>query len=606
MPRPFPFFAPARLIRYHRGTMEQKIIRAFFVFFFFAGLLSGCRSPVSEPPGAETVLLITVDSFRADLLKPYGGQTVLPALRLFSEQGTLYEDMTAVSPMTRPTIGAILTGLPPAETGVRDDISDRLPTELSTLGSVFSQAGWDTAAFVDSPVVSWSSGFQNGFDLFDGPEELAFGPGAYAPPLRSASDSVDHLQAWLDTGSQEKDRFAWVHFSKLTEAIAGTVQGDTAKAYQSALEELSQHLLEMEKMVQERETIGPVRIYLIGTYGALLGEDRFGNARGSSYWLQAETLQVPAFSYSSSLSEKRNPREKAPLSLLDVFPSLERIAHRQPGIQGGFYLQLSEDTARPFRYAWSWAPGDEQSWPVLTAVKSEGAWQVFDSHGLDEVDGENSADPVLVAVKRNQANPRPARLEESFRKRMLALGLHPGKAAKPGPPIEGKKKILFLNNLLLLRHHFGAKKDRAAAKLSRRMLEAHPDNLSTLMNRGCLMVMAGATEKAEAIFEKLLARYPDQPAVLHWAAHVELLKGKTDTASLLLEAARSLEFEDPDLLYDTACLLALEGKTQDAIRALDQAIHAGYRNWKWMEQDSDLASIRSDPGYSRLLRERGQ
>ena len=91
--------------------------------------------------GRRSVLLITLDTTRADHLGAYGADDVeTPNLDRIAEHGTTMENAFAVSPITLPAHASIMTGLYPFQTGVRNNGTHRVPARLTTLVRRFVQA----------------------------------------------------------------------------------------------------------------------------------------------------------------------------------------------------------------------------------------------------------------------------------------------------------------------------------------------------------------------------------------------------------------------------------------------------------------------------------
>ena len=68
--------------------------------------LAACRGP-SEPPPPPDILLVTIDTLRADALEPYGAvETLTPNIVHLAEEGVVYEAVTSPIPLTRPAQGA--------------------------------------------------------------------------------------------------------------------------------------------------------------------------------------------------------------------------------------------------------------------------------------------------------------------------------------------------------------------------------------------------------------------------------------------------------------------------------------------------------------------
>ena len=78
-------------------------------------------------------------------------------------------------------------------------------------------------------------------------------------------------------------------------------------------------------------------------------------------------------------------------------------------------------------------------------------------------------------------------------------------------------------------------------------------------------------------------------------------RGEHDEAIKDFDAALRLDPWDPFVFYEKACCLAARGKAGPALEALGKALKLGFRDFARMEQDADLASIRGEPSYKRLL-----
>lgn len=110
--------------------------------------VTGCAP--AKPP--KNLLLITVDTTRADRLGPYGFETAqTPTLDRLARQGTLYERAYGVVPETLPAHVSLFTGLYPPSHGVRLNLQFKLPEEATTLAEILSEQSMDTIAYVKVP-----------------------------------------------------------------------------------------------------------------------------------------------------------------------------------------------------------------------------------------------------------------------------------------------------------------------------------------------------------------------------------------------------------------------------------------------------------------------
>ena len=71
--------------------------------------------------------------------------------------------------------------------------------------------------------------------------------------------------------------------------------------------------------------------------------------------------------------------------------------------------------------------------------------------------------------------------------------------------------------------------------------------------------------------------------------------GQREKALDWVGRALVLDPEDSGVLYNSACVYALGGRPEEAIKLLDKAIDNGFGHREWLENDTDLDSLRADP-----------
>ena len=62
------------------------------------------------------------------------------------------------------------------------------------------------------------------------------------------------------------------------------------------------------------------------------------------------------------------------------------------------------------------------------------------------------------------------------------------------------------------------------------------------------------------------------------------------------------EPRNPNAYYNLACSHALNGRADRAAAAIEKAIALGYRDFKWLDRDPDLRTLRQHPSYGRIKR----
>ena len=167
---------------------------------------AGRRSVVI--PGRPNVLLVTLDTTRADHLSCYGYfRETTPDLDALASESVVFERCLAPMSTTLPTHTSLFTGVWPEEHGVLSNIRENMvyerDPELVTLAEVFADAGYDTAAFVSAFPLRPEVQLTDGFASYDAPD-----PGRRE---RSAETTTLRALAWLDQ-PREAPFFLWVHY----------------------------------------------------------------------------------------------------------------------------------------------------------------------------------------------------------------------------------------------------------------------------------------------------------------------------------------------------------------------------------------------------------
>ncbi len=168
-------------------------------------LAAGCDGSSPSPP--PNVLVITIDTVRADRLGCYGydRHATTPRLDALARQSVLFERAFANSSFTPPAHASILTSLYPGEHGLLH-WSLHLAA-VPTAAEAFRAAGWRTAAFTPLPTLL-KLGLERGFET------------AVSPPFRTEggrtiladADAINAAALPVLTAADPRPFFAWVHY----------------------------------------------------------------------------------------------------------------------------------------------------------------------------------------------------------------------------------------------------------------------------------------------------------------------------------------------------------------------------------------------------------
>ena len=174
---------------------------------------SSCGSGSQATPVAQgpNVLLITIDTLRADHLSAYGyPRSTSPNIDALAERGIVFERALSTSGSTLPAHLSIMTAMLPHQHGFLSNMRAMKgsfePAEgCQTAATFFERAGWDSAAFISGNTVKRVTGIDAGFGFFGQPKTHN----------RTADKTCRRALSWLNERQQsgtEKPFFLWVHF----------------------------------------------------------------------------------------------------------------------------------------------------------------------------------------------------------------------------------------------------------------------------------------------------------------------------------------------------------------------------------------------------------
>ncbi|MCC6406185.1 MAG: sulfatase-like hydrolase/transferase [Planctomycetes bacterium] len=280
--------------------------------------LAACGPSAPEP--VDSVILITLDTTRADALGCYGGsERATPNLTALASESRLFERARSVAPLTAPAHASMLTGLIPPRHGVRDNGIARLPSDAMTLAERARDAGLDTAAFVSALVLDRRFGLDQGFDVYDQPERPKAQVSSHYVE-RDAHATLAAASRWLAQRDGERRFFVWIHLFDAHVpyrppddclALAG---GDP---YRGELAYVDRELGSFLAGARERGELDRSLLIVVGDHGESLGEH--GEATHSAFCYDA-TLAVPLL-VRDPAGYGAGERSRAVVSVVDVFPT---------------------------------------------------------------------------------------------------------------------------------------------------------------------------------------------------------------------------------------------------------------------------------------------
>jgi len=397
-------------------------------------------APYPRVDGGENILLISVDTLRADRLSCYGyRRNKTPAIDRWAAEGVRFERAYTEYPLTLPAHSTLLTGTYPLYHGVRENVGFSLAAGQVTLAEILKRNGFSTAAFIGCYVLASQFGMGQGFDTYDEDFGIPLEKVNAATALRRPAEQVtNHFLAWLDKHRTSRF-FAFVHFYD--------PHAPCPNGYDREVSRVDLGIARIDAFLRGSNLLEKTYIFYLSDHGESLGEH---GESGHGFFLYDSTLRVPLIVRPAASSPLAPRVVKQAASLADVMPTVLQMA----GLQAPAHLQgrsllptmLGKETADAGQYAETYIPQLHFGWSPLRSYRL-GHYVFIDAPRAELYD--TTADPGqstnLASQNRALASQYRARLQE-FAARHQA---RPGASASAGPVLEAREKLASLGYVQL-------------------------------------------------------------------------------------------------------------------------------------------------------------
>ena len=128
----------------------------------------------AEKPARPNVIVLLVDTLRADFVGAYGAKHPTPVMDMLAGQGVTFEKAYATSSWTVPSVATLFTGMYPQKHGLTEGIAaaaqvfnqQAMPEGYVTLAESFKADGYTTFCLTNNSHISETYGYNAGFDFF--------------------------------------------------------------------------------------------------------------------------------------------------------------------------------------------------------------------------------------------------------------------------------------------------------------------------------------------------------------------------------------------------------------------------------------------------------
>lgn len=522
--------------------------------------LTACgRFSIGKPSRSTPVILISIDTLRSDHLPAYGYKAVeTPNIDALRADSILYSRAYSNIPLTLPSHASILTGMLPADSGIRDNVGFRLPDSTPTIQSLLKKNGYATGAAVSAFVLRRETGIANGFDFFDDDVKPLNGENLIGRVQREGGDTLKVALKWLQAEGK-RPFFFFLHlydphtpytppepyFSRYENHYDGEI------AYSDSV------VGDLIADLKRRGVYDDALIVLLSDHGEGLnehGEEEHG------LLLYREELQVPLI-VKLPQQRKKGATVDTPVQLVDVFPTiLERTETAMPStghrvgqslltfLDGGPTRPIYAETFYPrFHFGWSdlhsLIDGDNH---YIRAPQPELYDLTSDPGEKKNVLEENRRATVKLRaeiepfVKEAEA---PTHIDPEEAKKLAALG-YVGSTVqtKSGDVLPNPKDMVgVLQDIRLAYTYFRGNNEPEALKVTDKLLAANGQITDLWDLKSKILFKMGDRPASIEAAKEGLRHVPGSIALLFDVANLSLTAGDLETAQSHAEIAMKIE-----------------------------------------------------------------
>ena len=544
-------------------------------------LLASCGgaspTPATPPAHRPSILLVTLDTTRADAIGPEASGVETPSFNAIAARGRRFRQAYAAVPETLPSHLSMMSGLYPAGHGVHEN-ARYVPASVSLIAQRLHDAGYRTSAFVSAFVLASRFGLSRGFDRYDD----TFPAGASERDARATTSA-----AIADLASQASGpRFLWVHYYDPHAPYTPPEPFWSKYTKNPYLGEVAAMDEQIGRLVSafEQRAAAPVAVIIAADHGEGLGEH--GEAQ-HGYLLYQSTMHVPLVIAGPGVSPSL---DDTPVSTRRIFFTVLDWA----GLGADYSLRSVRDeivlgeAMKPF-LEFGWQPQTmavAEHYKSILAGKVETYDVIADPRETNNL-GSGAAVPLGMR-KELESYPAPSpevarapgNLDEEAKRRLAALG-YVNASAVPTVRKDAPRPADMTALFPLIERASGLfveKKYAEVIPLLEQILAKDPHNLDAALRLAVSHSGLGHNPQALAAFQRAAGIAPKSQDVRTYLALHYARTTDWERAVPLLEQVVA---ESPDRLTAVEALAALKvrqgrsamdrGQTADAIAALERA-----------------------------------
>ena len=542
-------------------------------------------------PAGTNVLLITVDTVRADHVGAYGfKQSATPTIDALAHDGVLFEHAYSQVPLTLASHTSLLTGTYPFHNGVQDFTGQPLTPDIRSVSQSLKANGYDTAAIVSSYVLDRSWGLDRGFDLyydvFQGSSFLENDPGLVE---RKAGASVDQALKWLRT-PRRKPFFLWLH---LYDPHSGYDPPEPFRSrfadslYDGEIAYADSQLARVVAYLKQQGLYDRMLIVFASDHGESLGEH---GEKEHGFFVYHSTLHVPLLVKPPAASRVPAHREPKPVQIMAIAPTILATLGLKDPIESQFetasLLADKSGASDPPVYSESFYSFSSFGWAPLRTINT-GAYQYIEAPKPELYDLRN--DPAETKNLITEQTATASVLAQQLKDLVARYASDDHSANTSHLSAEAVEK---LRSLGYMAYRSPVSAEALAAGL------ADPKDKIWDFNVVLGAVDAGKMGKADRqreLLSQVEARNPDMYLIPFLFGEAQLQASDWSSAEASLRRCLKLNPDFDQAMSALARALHQQNKDEEARQWVDKALQINPKNLKAWYQKGWM-SMASDPG----------
>jgi arylsulfatase A-like enzyme/Flp pilus assembly protein TadD len=579
-------------------------LRRFVVLGLAAVVVCGCsgRQPESPSASARNLVLITIDTLRADRVGAYGYAAArTPAIDALAVRGARFERAFATAPITLPSHASILSGLYPRGHGARHN---GIPVGAAAplITETFARAGLATGAFVTAFPLDRRFGLNRGFSTYS--DRLPRIAGRVSNE-RPGAAAVDEAIAWLNQHRHGRF-FLWLHLFE-PHAPYG-MAGDTRPASARYDDDVAEADRQVGRLVGALGADAERTVVVVaGDHGEAFGEH---GEIAHSIFVYDTTLRVPLILAGPGIDRIIT---EVPVSVVDIAPTVTKLMNvgtiDADGVDLGPALRGEMLPARTL-YAESFAPLLDFGWSPLRAVRL-GTFKYIEAprpelYRLDRDPGE-TRELFAQGDVENSRTAELKRIVESFSPatlttaapadreaaaRLQSLGYVGGGRNDRTDRADPKDMRELAADIAQATS--GDLQGPELEKVLRRILSRDPKNPQGNLRLGYVLQASGRCGEAIAHFRRAIAGSVPGPEAHLGVAGCQAAAKDFDAATKTVREAERTSPDDPMVQANLGIVLSDGGRPADGVAPLERALQ--------LDPDFHEARFNLAVAYARLGR----